>query len=94
MTAKGAWLQPAGAPVSGEVVVVPCVPVSGLCLRVATRCLYTEEQRDESSGVALAAERLHAEAWGSTGSRDVVRWGSGGPCGHYAAGLAVVEVLK
>lgn len=92
--AKRAWLQPAGAPVSKEMVVVACVPVSGTCVRVETQRLQTEDRQDETSSATPAVESLPAKVWGSTSSGDAAWQGSGGPHGRCASRLAVGAVLK
>lgn len=72
MATTWAWLQPAGAPVGEEEVVIACMPVP----RIWEQCLQTEDWWDKSSSAIPVVDSLHTEAWGSTSSEIVVaeRW--------------------
>lgn len=78
MATKRAWLQPAGAPVGEEEVVIACMPVP----KIWEQCLQTEDWWHKSSSAIPVVESLHTEPWGSTSSGNVVWQRGDGPRGH------------
>lgn len=80
--AERAPLQPSGACVSEEVVVVAC---EWVVHETRDAMFANEDWWDESSSATPAVESSHAEAWGSTGSGGAVWQGSGGPRGRCAS---------
>lgn len=73
-----AWLQPAGAPVGEEEVVIARMPVH----KIWEQCLQSEDRWDRSSSAIPAGGSSDTKAWGSTSSGNVAWQRGGGPCGH------------
>lgn len=85
MATERAGLQPAGAPVSEEVVVVACVPASGLCMRVKVQNLQTKIDRASPSVPPWLWRALMPRPGAAPALGMWHGGGSGGTCGHRAS---------